>query len=61
MKKLATATTMERIAKYVNAYFFSTSYRLEPKEYGWHVVGGNGIMPNYEVVPYRGGFKFRQL
>lgn len=55
--KLATATSTERLEKYVNEYAYSTNYRIDP--YTLQITNAAAKVPeSWFVIPHRGGFLF---
>lgn len=57
-KKLATATSVERIQKYVNEYFYSTTYRVDPITLEITRTDGVAAPAAIFVERYRGGYLF---
>lgn len=55
--KLATATTVERIEKYINEYAYSTNYRVDPTTL--EITNPAKATPaSWFVMKSRGGFLF---
>lgn len=57
-KTLATAKTVERIEQYVNEYFYSTAYRVNPETLDIIPPPTVNLPEPYFVCQWRGGFRF---
>lgn len=56
-KKLATATSIHRIEKYINEFAFSTNYRVDPDTL--KITNPVKAPPEgWFVMPYKGGYLF---
>lgn len=56
--KLATATSVERIQRYVNEYFYSSSYQVDPTTLEITRKDGAAVPARFFVERHRGGFLF---
>ncbi len=60
---IATAQTLERLERYVNEFWFSDDYRIDPltlviTNAGACSVKLANLNDRYKVVPYKTGYRF---
>lgn len=61
MQKLATAKTLDRLVKYINEYWYSTNYTVDPDTLEIRNPLRAAPPAGYVVQPYRGGFLFGRV
>jgi hypothetical protein len=63
-KTLATAQTLERLQRYVNEFWYSENYRIDPETLALYVDRGESRAPapqGFNVERWRTGYRFVQV